>query len=217
MLTRMMNDILLQIGFILFTVFMFLLMYNIPQKAFTKIRLSLRNPADFQAKRHFIQGAQLLAQARSAKDPSAASSLATSAADEADRAIALDPKDAAAHILKSLTLEFQGFKTSALDSLDVALSPLAKKSLSDHERGDALFKRAELKMTLARGERVDSAVADLVNSVRLKNDNAVAFCLLGECYETEGKTEEARKAYEDAVRVEPRYTAAREALVRLGS
>uniref|UniRef100_A0A5B7BJ10 Uncharacterized protein n=1 Tax=Davidia involucrata TaxID=16924 RepID=A0A5B7BJ10_DAVIN len=168
MLTRMMNDILLQIGFILFTVFMFLLMYNIPQKAFTKIRLSLRNPADFQAKRHFIQGAQLLAQARSAKDPSAASSLATSAADEADRAIALDPKDAAAHILKSLTLEFQGFKTSA-------------------------------------------------NSVRLKNDNAVAFCLLGECYETEGKTEEARKAYEDAVRVEPRYTAAREALVRLGS
>ncbi|KAA8538191.1 hypothetical protein F0562_027799 [Nyssa sinensis] len=212
----MKDDILLQAGLILFTVSMFLLMYGIPQKAFSKLRRILINRSDFRAKRHFIRGAQLLAQARSAKDSSAATTLAKSAAEEADRAIAIDPKDAAAHILKALSLELQGFKTSALDSLDVALSPFAAKSLSDRERGDALSKRAELKLALARSEQVDSAVMDLVNSVKLRNDNPQAFYLLGECYETKGMVEEARKAYEDALKVEPRYIMPREALGRLG-
>ncbi|KAK4352306.1 hypothetical protein RND71_027824 [Anisodus tanguticus] len=88
-----------------------------------------------QSKRHFVQGAQLLSQAKAttAKDRLAATSLAKSAEAQADLAIALDPKDA-------------GFKTSALDSIDVALSPLAVKSLSEQERADALFKRAELRL-----------------------------------------------------------------------
>ncbi|KAK4352304.1 hypothetical protein RND71_027822 [Anisodus tanguticus] len=87
-----------------------------------------------QSKRHFVQGAQLLSQAKAttAKDRLAATSLAKSAEAQADLAIALDPKD--------------GFKTSALDSIDVALSPLAVKSLSEQERADALFKRAELRL-----------------------------------------------------------------------
>uniref|UniRef100_A0A5B7AK79 Uncharacterized protein n=1 Tax=Davidia involucrata TaxID=16924 RepID=A0A5B7AK79_DAVIN len=215
----MATDILIQVGLILITVFMFLFMYNIPQKALSKLRL--RSRSDLQAKRHFVQGAQLLAQARSsaaAKDPSTTTtSLAKSAADEADRAIAIDPKDAAAHILKAMALELQGFRTSALDSFDIALSPMAAKSLSGHERGDALFKRAELKVAPGRSERVDSAVADLVDSVQLRNDNPQAFCLLGQCYETKGMAEEARKAYDEALRVEPKSTLARVALDRLGS
>jgi len=211
----MVADLVLQASLILVTVFMFLLMHNIPQKLYSKFRY--RNRTAFQAKHHFVLGAQLFAQARSAKDPSAAASLAKSAAEEADRSIALDPKDAAAHILKALALDLQGFKTSALDSLDVALSPLAAKSLSDHEKGDALFKRAELKVLMSRDGRVDSAVADLVESVRLKDDNVMSFCLLGECYEKKEMKEEARKAYENAIRVEPKSKKAQEALDRLGS
>ncbi|TMW95300.1 hypothetical protein EJD97_009095 [Solanum chilense] len=211
---HMWRDLLLQAVLILVTVFMFLFMYNVPQKYFSKLRL--RNRADMQSKRHFVQGAQLLSQAKSAaaKDRSNATSLAKSAEAQADLAIALDPKDAAAHILKALALDLQGFKTSALDSIDVALSPLAVKSLSEPERADALFKRAQLRLP---AEQVDSVIEDLSQSIRLKGDNVKAFCLLGDCYEKKGLKEEARKAYQEAQKVQPNFAPAREALERLNS
>ncbi|XP_009612160.1 uncharacterized protein LOC107803954 [Nicotiana tabacum] len=215
--SNMWRDLLLQAVLILATVFMFLFMYNIPQKFFSKLRL--RNRADMQAKRHFVQGAQLLSQAKSsaAKDRSAAASLAKSAEAEADLAIALDPRDAAAHILKALALDLQGFKTSALDSIDIALSPLAVKSLSEPEKADALFKRAELRLAVSRRGQVDSVIEDLTESVRLKGDNVKAFCLLGDCYEKKGLTEEAQEVYEKALKVQPNFAPAREALDRLNS
>lgn len=212
---KMMADLILQVILILVAVFMFSLMYKIPQKFIRKLRY--RNKSDLQARRHFVVGAQLLAQARSSKDRSAVSTIAKSAAEEAEKSIALDPKDAAAHILKALALDLQGFKTSAIDAIDVALSPLAVGSLADEERGDALFKRAELKLGLSRRGRVDSVVDDLVASVKLKGDNGKAFYLLGECYECKEMREEAVKAYEGAVRVDPNYKPAQEALDRLGS
>ncbi|KAK6130749.1 hypothetical protein DH2020_035507 [Rehmannia glutinosa] len=159
----MWTDLLLQAAIILVTLFMFLFIHSIPQKLFSKLLL-LRRRSNHQTKRHFVIGAQLLSQARSSSDRS----IADRAVAEADRAISLDPKDAAAHILKALALELLGFKTSALDSLDAALSPLAVKSLSDGERGDALFKRAELRVAVGGG----AVVEDLVESVRLKGDNA---------------------------------------------
>ena len=211
----MVADILLQVALILLMIYLFLAMHGIPNKLLSKLRF--RNRADTQAKRHFVLGAQLLARARVSKTRSTATSLAKEAEAEADKAIALDPKDAAPHILKSLALDLQGFKPSALDSLDVALSPLCAKSLSDLERGDSLFKRAELKVAMARRGQVDSAVADLTQALTLSPENAKAFCLLGECYEAKEMRDEAKKAYEDALRVEPKLTVAREALDRLGS
>ncbi|XP_022765934.1 uncharacterized protein LOC111310800 [Durio zibethinus] len=212
----MWTDLLLQGALILVTIFMFLAMHDIPKKIFTKFRY--RNRADFQAKRHFVLGAQLLSQARSSKSRSSTTSLAKHAESEAEKAISLDPKDAAAYILKALALDLQGFKTSALDSLDVALSPLASKSLTDEERGDALFKRAELKMSMnRRGSRVDSAIDDLTKAVELSADNVKAFCLLGECYKLKKMKAEAKAAFEEALKVEPSSNAARTALDRLSS
>lgn len=212
----MWSDLILQACIILVVILMFLIINDVPQKLFTKLRL-FSSRANLQAKRHFVRGAQLLSQARSSKDRSRSSSLAKEAESEAEKAIHLDPKDAAAHILKALALELQGFKTSAIDSIDVALSPLAVKSLSELERGDALHKRAELKLSVNRHGRVDSVVQDLVESVRLNNDNAKAFGLLAECYEKKGLKEEAKKAYEDALKVQPSYNVAQEALDRLVS
>jgi len=195
---------------------MFLAMHNIPQKFLSKLRY--RNRTDLQAKRHFVLGAQLIAQARSPSNSrSTATSLAKQAEDEANKAISLDPKDAASHILKALSLDLQGFRTSALESINVALSPLAVKSLSASEKGDALFKRAELAMGMNRRGRVEPAIQDLTEAVKLNKDNAKAFCLLGECYEANKMIEEAKEAYEEALRLQPELASAKEKLDLLRS
>lgn len=110
---------------------------------------------------------------------------------------------------------FQGFKTSALDALDAALSPLAARSLSDIERGDTYFKRAQIKLAMSRLGKVDSAIKDLDVVVEMSPENSKAFCLLGECYEIKKMTGEAKKAYENALAIEPGLVLAREALDRL--
>ncbi|KAH6778911.1 hypothetical protein C2S52_010148 [Perilla frutescens var. hirtella] len=195
----MWKDLFLQAAVFVITVSMFLYSQNIPQKLISKVRLHRRR-FHLEAKRHFVLGAQLLSQC-----PSAAEA-------EADRAIALDPTDAASHILKALALDLQGFRTSALASLDAALSPLAARTLTGGERADALFKRAELRAAVG-GD--DGAVADLLESVRLKGSNAEAYSLLGRCYQKKGLVAAARDAFRDALRVLPDYGPARDALARL--
>ncbi|KAK1315583.1 hypothetical protein QJS10_CPA05g01505 [Acorus calamus] len=134
----------------------------------------------------------------------------------ADKALLIDPKDAASHILKALPLDLLGRKIPAIRSLDAALSPAAARSLSERERGDALFKRAELRLVIAgrRKRRVEEAAADLEEAVRLSPENVGAWCLLGECLEEKGLREEARAAYEAAVRVDPVSVKAKEGLDR---
>lgn len=68
-----------------------------------------------------------------------------------------------------------------------------------------------------RRGQVDSVIADLTLAVELSPENVKAFCTLGECYEGKKMTEEARKAYEAALKVQPRLKVARDALDRLGS
>lgn len=50
--------------------------------------------------------------------------LARTTTEEADKLTAIALKDAAPHVLKALGLEIQGYKTSTLDSIGGALSPL---------------------------------------------------------------------------------------------
>ncbi|GAB2251552.1 hypothetical protein Droror1_Dr00004399 [Drosera rotundifolia] len=224
-------DILLQAVMILGSIFMFLWMHDIPKKLFTELHRR-RNSSKYEAKRRFVVAAQFLSQARSASDRS----LAASAVEEADRAIALDPSDAASHILKAMALHFQGFNASAIDSLDAALSPLAVKSLSDEEKADALFKRAELRIETTRlgnkgkkknrGEEMvvdghDEALAaagaeeDLVEAVKLRPGNAKAWCRLGECRKAKGMMDAAKEAFEAALKADPESKAARDGLDRL--
>ncbi|MBA0808649.1 hypothetical protein Gohar_024371 [Gossypium harknessii] len=138
-------------------------------------------------KRHFVVVTQLLAQARSS-----ANSLAKQAESEADKAVFLDPKDAAPYTLKAFAVDLQGFKTSALHSLNVALSPLTAKS-----------------------NRVNSIIDDLTEGVELSSDNVKVFCLLGKCYEMKKMKSEAKAAFKEALKTEPSSYVARAALHRL--
>ncbi|XP_076955269.1 uncharacterized protein LOC143630047 [Bidens hawaiensis] len=208
------TDLAMQAAFILITIFIFLFMQRTPQNLLTKFRH--KNRSSHAAKRHFIVGAQLLAKSRSTTNHTASIKLAKQAADEADKSIALDPNDAASHILKALALDAQGFATSAVEALDVALSPVTVKSLSYAERADALLKRAQIKVKGSKRGRVDSTIEDLVESVKLKGDNATPYRLLGECYEKKAMVDEAVGAYERAVRIDPECGVARDALNRLG-
>ncbi|KAL2521744.1 Tetratricopeptide repeat (TPR)-like superfamily protein [Forsythia ovata] len=208
------TDVLLQLGIIIFTLGIFYALHSLPKRALTKLRYKARPGTHVH--RHFIQGAQFLSRARSSKNKSTAFNLAKSAANEADKALAIEPKDPAAHILKAMALDLMGHKNSALKSLDLALSPPAVKMLAEKERGDALFKRAQLQISLNRKRRVDSAIEDLVEAVRLSADNAKVFCLLGECYEMKGLKEDAKQAFEEALRVDPHLKEARDGLGRLG-
>lgn len=204
-------DIVLQAAMVLLMVLSYFFMNDIPKKLWTKLRT--RNRADIQSKRYFVEGAQLLARARSSKSRA----LAKEAQARAQRAISLDPTDAAPYLLKALALDFQGLRSAALDSIDQALSPLAAASLSDSERADALLKRAELRLASSQRGRVDSALADLEESVELSPNNAKAFSALGECYVRKKMNDDAVRAYRQALQLEPQLLAAQQALQRLDS
>lgn len=212
-------EIVLQLAFLILSLSIFFVIFKLPNQALTKIRT--KNRATLQTSRHFVQGSHLLARARSTPNREHCLIHAKNALIEAEKALSLSPKDPAPHILKALALDLMDRKSSALRSLDLALSFPCVKSLSERERRDALVKRAELKMAVNRKRRIDSAMEDLVEAVKLSEGGSGAesrgLCLLGQCYEWKGMREMAREAFEKALRLEPQSLAAREGLDRLGS
>ncbi|OEL18435.1 hypothetical protein BAE44_0020547 [Dichanthelium oligosanthes] len=132
---------------------MLVALHSLPRRA----ALRLRRPGGgdssaAQLRRHFAQGAQLLARPRAAV-PRPRGPLARAAVDEADHAIALNPRDAAPPILMALALDLQGHRLPALRALDAALAPLLARLLEPRKRGDAL--------ALHHCHRLDQAAVDL--------------------------------------------------------
>lgn len=188
---------------------------GLPRSLISKLRG--RNQSRQQARRHFVRGAQLLGRSRAANAQNSGRTLAREAAAEADKAIALDPLDAASHVLKGLALERQGQLTAAIGCLDAALSPGVSKSLSAPEKSDGLVKRAELELEASnsKGRGLEAALDDLKAAVGFNARNFKAFCLLGTCYEKKGMLVEGRKAFQDALEVNPASQEAKAGMDRL--
>lgn len=193
----------------------FLLLKLVPKRALNNIH-SKTNRATLQSGRHLAQASHHLAQARSTPHRAQSQAHAKTALSEAEKALSLAPRDPSAHVLRAMALDLVDRKAAALRSLHVALSPPCVKSLAARERADALIKRAELKIEVNRRRRVDSAVQDLVEAVRIGGGEPRALGLLGQCYEWKGMRDEAREGYEKSLRVEPGSIVARQGLDRLG-
>ncbi|GLJ16477.1 hypothetical protein SUGI_0281110 [Cryptomeria japonica] len=157
-----------------------------------------------QGRRHLDQGTQLLNRAKSKE-----------AALEADKAISLDPKDAASHLLKAFALERQGHMVAALRSLNTALWPPLAKSLSPSEIAEALLKRAEIAVGMKSKRRLDTSLADLNASLAINPGNVKTHCLLGRCYEMKGLRDEARQAFRAAAAIDPESREINQAVSRL--
>lgn len=188
---------------------------GLPRSLISKLRGRSRSRE--QSRRHFVQGAQLLGRSKAATAKNSGRSLAREAAAEADKAISLDPMDAASYILKAFALERQGQATAAIGCLDAALAPPVSKSLDASEKSNALLKRAELELGTSNSKRrgLEAAVDDLKVAVGFNVQNFKAICLLATCYEKKGMLVEARKAFQDALELNPSLQEAKAGLERL--
>ncbi|KAG4119026.1 hypothetical protein ERO13_D11G053600v2 [Gossypium hirsutum] len=212
----MATDIIIQTAILLLTLAIVFAIQYVPKQTLTKHRTDHR--ATTQTQRHLSRATQLLCRAKSNPQKDQSQTLAKTAITEIEKALSLFPKDPTPHILKSLALDLLGHKGSALRSLDLALAFPRVKSLSEKERVEALVRRAELKLAVNKRRRVDWAVSDLEEAVKVSDKEVEtktkAFCLLGVCYELKGMREESRKAFVEALKLEPASTLARQGLER---
>ena len=215
----MATEVFVQVAILILTLAIFFAIQYVPKKAVTKHRTDHR--ATTQTQRHVTRATHLLTRAKSSSHKDQSETLAKTAITEIEKAISLSPKDPTPHLLKSVALDLLGHRGSALRSLDLALASSRVKSLAKSERVEALVRRAELKLAVNKRRRVDSAVTDLEEAVRMSEAEencgvkTMAFCLLGECYEFKGLREEAQKAFNVALKMEPGSSVARQGLDRL--
>ncbi|KAL4361004.1 hypothetical protein GQ457_04G034860 [Hibiscus cannabinus] len=215
----MATDIIIQAAILLLTLAIVFAIRYVPKQTLTKHRTDHR--ATTQTQRHLNRATHLLSRAKSNPQRDQSQTLAKTAIAEIEKALSLSPKDPTPHVLKSLALDLLGHKGSALRSLDLALASTRVKSLSEKERLEALVRRAELKLAVNKKRRVDSAVTDLEEAVKVSGEmeeggiKTRAFCLLGVCYELKGMRDESRTAFEEALKVEPDSTVARQGLQRV--
>ncbi|OMO56290.1 Tetratricopeptide-like helical [Corchorus capsularis] len=216
----MATEIFVQAAILILTLAIFFAIQYVPTKAVTKHRTD--NRATTQTQRHVTRATHLLSRAKSNPHKDQSETLAKTAIAEIEKALSISPKDPTPHLLKSLALDLLGHRGSALRSLDLALASSRVKSLAEKERVEALVRRAELKLAVNKRRRVDSAVTDLEEAVRLSKEEeggvqikTASFCLLGECYEFKGLKEKAKKAFNEALKIEPESSVARQGLERL--
>uniref|UniRef100_A0A2P2PL75 Uncharacterized protein MANES_13G100500 n=1 Tax=Rhizophora mucronata TaxID=61149 RepID=A0A2P2PL75_RHIMU len=201
------TDVALQLAILLLAIVIFAIQYKHfqPKRTTTSARLRTKNrrTASLQTNRHLTQATHFVSRAKATSDVSQSQSLAKNALLEVETAISLAPRDPAPLILKALALDLLRRKSSALRSLDLALSAPRVKLPPGTERGDALFKRAELKLEVNSRRRVDSAIEDLEEAVKVKlsGGNDKALCLLGRCYELKGMKDRVEWAFDEASRV----------------
>ncbi|XP_022773894.1 uncharacterized protein LOC111316148 [Durio zibethinus] len=210
-------EIFLQAAILLLTLAILFAIRYVPKQTGTKHRTDHRGAT--QTQRHLTRATYLLSRAKSNPHEDQSQTLAKTAMTEIEKALSLSPKDPTPHLLKSLALDLLDHKGSALRSLDLALASPRVKSLSERERVEAMVRRAELKLAVNKRRRVDSAVRDLEEAVRMSDQQGAiitkAFCLLGECYEFKGMKEEARNALQEALKLEPGSSVAHQGLGRL--
>lgn len=168
------------------------------------------------ARQHFTRAAQLLEKSHSSKGTPETLSLAKDANTEIDKAIMLELKDASFYVLKSFALEQQGLLSTAIESLNIALSDDMENALLPSEMCDALLRRASLLLSSSKGRRnVDAAICDLQKCLQMTTDNPKVLCKLGLCYERNKSFAEAERLYERVLTLDFKSQEARAGLKRL--
>ncbi|XP_058774364.1 uncharacterized protein LOC131648641 [Vicia villosa] len=210
------TEAIIQFGILTLTLsLLFLMNYlrNHKTQSKTRTRNKIRQP---EPNRHLNQASRHLNRAGSTTNKT---HHAKNALSEADQALAITPRDPSVHILRARALYLMNHGTSAIKSIDTALSLPAAKFLPPEQRADVLVFRAEMKLRLNRKRRVESAMEDVEEAIRVsgeEGDNSEALCLLGKCYEWKEMREEAKNVYRKVLEVEPDSVEARIGLKRLG-
>jgi len=209
--------VLIQFGILILTLSLFFLTHYLRnQKTHTKTRTRNKTHQP-EPTHHLNQATRHLNLARSTTNRS---QHAKNALSETHQALSISPKDPSVHILRAKALHLMNHRTAAIKSLDTAFSLPSAKMLSPEERADALVFRAEMKLEVNRRRRVESAMKDVVEAIRVSGgeecENLEAMCLLGKCYEWKGMREEAKKLFQKVLDFEPDSVEAQNGLKRLG-
>lgn len=171
------------------------------------------NKKAVEANKFFVAGMKLLQGADQNKN-----NLST-ALQQFNAALQVEPQDASTRLMKAFTLEGMGDITACLKEMDLVLDgePPAggPGRLDPAMRADVLRKRGLL--LLERRRRPDAALRDFEAAMRLGGGapDAPTLCQVALCHEARRQPERAAQAFLEALKLEPGCTPASEGLRRL--